>query len=145
MKPIHGACIALTCRMLDYKLGVLVGYRSSTNKYWPDHLQLPGGKVNIETEGSRVGLLRELDEETGLSVDILDHLGNMDCFFPDGTIYDLALYTSHFIGHPYELLRTVQNREPTKNVKWELRSVEELVQNHPANMLPGMYEVLCQL
>lgn len=141
----RGACVAITCRMEDYKLGVVVGFRNSLIKNWPGFLQFPGGKVD-EGEDVHDGLRREVLEECGYHLGSrFDFILTQDCFFPDGTPYTLSAFHHHIFGGPEKLHEFVANLEPHKNDRWQLMSVRDLVKNHPSNMLPGMYEMLLQL
>lgn len=142
----RGACVAITCRMKDYKLGVLVGTRAPNVKWWPGFMQFPGGKLE-DGESSIDAIFRECLEETGYHLynEHIGYLGPIDCTYANGFKYKLHMHTYHNVGSPDNLLSSIENKEPDKNLNWQLLSVHTLIRNHPANMLPGMWELLCRL
>lgn len=145
----YGVCVAITARMKDYKLGVLIGFRGADVKYMPSCLQFPGGKVDTSKEGTREALARELKEETGLDFDPytdqlcpLPPIANLPFF---DNFYDLIPYTFHHTGAADKLLARSKNLEPDKNISWDIMSIDYIIKNNPANMMPGMYEILQRL
>lgn len=117
-------------------------------RFMPSCLQLPGGKFSIETEGSAEACARELQEETNYIVNraSLFKLGEKkDVPFLEGIKYHLHMFHFHHCGANDDFMNIIENREPEKNMYWQLMPVRDLLVNRPANVLPGFYESLVQL
>lgn len=149
MSDIFGACVVMTCRTQDYKLGVLIGCRSAKSKFMPQCLQFPGGKYEPEEEGAAEAAARELYEEAHYDLDIydLDRIAILRKLpFLNATYYDLSVFHYHHIGCPVDLIQNIiRNKEPDKNESWRIMAVEDLVRNQPSNMLPGMHTIFRML
>lgn len=106
---------ASRCIIMEDDKVVVTKYEKGNHK--EGFYEIPGGKIE-EGESAEEAAIREVKEETGMTVSNLQYKGNLILEYPD-RIFDFQVFlTSHFEGKPQNFIEN--------SSEWIL--LEELVQ-----------------
>lgn len=111
---------------------ILLLKRSATNRFAPNHYSLPGGRVE-KNETFRQALVREVQEELGISIDE-SQLTFVHSFYKKGTENELAAFV--FECHQWQ--GDIVNKEPAKHSQFEWVDINNL----PSPMIPSHLNAL---
>lgn len=95
-KPIRNA---VRCYVIKENKVVVIKYKKGSKK--EGYYDIPGGKIE-EGENPKQTAIREMKEETGMSIKDLRHKGNMIIEYPDRKYVFDVLITNEFEGEPQE-------------------------------------------